>query len=73
VTDQVGDGDELDGVAKAGLHGDAGENLEQESTLDISQFRRVARFILVQNTKLGKNMPSFHELYQMSIKYNKRS
>jgi hypothetical protein len=34
--------------------------------------RRVARFFLVQNTKMGKNIPSYHELYQISIKYSKR-
>jgi hypothetical protein len=33
---------------------------------------RVARFFLVQNTKTGKNIPNFHKLYQMSIKYSKR-
>jgi hypothetical protein len=33
---------------------------------------RVARFFLVQNSKMGKNMPNYHELYQMSIKLNKR-
>jgi hypothetical protein len=33
---------------------------------------RVARFFLVQNTKTGKYIPNYHELYQMSIKYNKR-
>jgi hypothetical protein len=32
---------------------------------------RVARFFLVQNTKMGKNVPNYHELYQLSIKYNK--
>jgi hypothetical protein len=32
---------------------------------------RVARFFLVQNTKTGKNIPNYHELYQMDIKYNK--
>jgi hypothetical protein len=32
----------------------------------------VARFFLVQNTKMGENIPNYHELYQMSIKYNKR-
>jgi hypothetical protein len=32
---------------------------------------RVARFVLVQNTKTGKNIPNYHELYQMSIKYKK--
>jgi hypothetical protein len=37
----------------------------------IRHFRiRVARFFLVQNTKTGKNIPNYHELYQMSIKYN---
>jgi hypothetical protein len=33
---------------------------------------RVARFFLVQNTKTGENIPNLHELYQISIKYNKR-
>jgi hypothetical protein len=33
---------------------------------------RVARFCLVQNTKTGKNIPNYPELYQMFIKYNKR-
>jgi hypothetical protein len=33
---------------------------------------KVARFFLVQNTKTGENIPNYHELYQMSIKYNKR-
>jgi hypothetical protein len=33
---------------------------------------RVARFFLVQNTKTGKYIPNYHELYQMSLKYNKR-
>jgi hypothetical protein len=33
---------------------------------------RVARFFLVQNTKTVKNIPIFHELYQMSIRFNKR-
>jgi hypothetical protein len=33
---------------------------------------RVARFFLVQNTKTGKNIPNYHELYQVAIKYNKR-
>jgi hypothetical protein len=33
---------------------------------------RVARFFLVQNTNTGKNIPNYHEQYQMSIKYNKR-
>jgi hypothetical protein len=32
----------------------------------------VARFFLVQNTKTGENVPNYHELYQMSIQYNKR-
>jgi hypothetical protein len=32
----------------------------------------VARFLLVQNTKTGENIPNYHKLYQMSIKYNKR-
>jgi hypothetical protein len=32
---------------------------------------RVARFILVQNTKSGKNIPNYHEQNQMSIKYKK--
>jgi hypothetical protein len=34
-------------------------------------YTRVARFFLVQNTKTGKNIPNYHELYQISIKYNK--
>jgi hypothetical protein len=33
---------------------------------------KVARFFSVQNTKTGRNVPNCHELYQMSIKYNKR-
>jgi hypothetical protein len=33
---------------------------------------RVARFVMVQNTKTGKSIPNYHELYQMSIKYNVR-
>jgi hypothetical protein len=33
---------------------------------------RVARFFLVQNTKTEQIIPNFYELYQMSIKYNKR-
>jgi hypothetical protein len=33
---------------------------------------RVARLFLVQNTKTGKNIPNYHELYRMSIKYKKR-
>jgi hypothetical protein len=33
---------------------------------------RVARFFLLQNTKTGENVPNYHKLYQMSIKYNKR-
>jgi hypothetical protein len=35
-------------------------------------WHRVARFFLVQNTKTGKYITNYHELYQMSIKYNKR-
>jgi hypothetical protein len=34
-------------------------------------YTRVARFFLVQNTKTGKNIPNYHKLYQISIKYNK--
>jgi hypothetical protein len=30
---------------------------------------RVARFFLVQNTKTGENIPNYHKLYQMAIKY----
>jgi hypothetical protein len=33
---------------------------------------RVARFFLVQSTKMGKNIPNYRELCQMSLKYNKR-
>jgi hypothetical protein len=33
---------------------------------------RVARFFLVQNTKMGEKIPNYHELYQIPIKYNKR-
>jgi hypothetical protein len=32
---------------------------------------RVARFFLVQHTKTGKNVPNYHKIYQMSIKYTK--
>jgi hypothetical protein len=32
----------------------------------------VARFVLVQNTKTGKNIPNYLELYKMSINYHKR-
>jgi hypothetical protein len=40
---------------------------------DDASFRsRVARFFLVQNTKTVKNIPNYQELYQMSIKNNKR-
>jgi hypothetical protein len=31
------------------------------------------QIFLVQNTKTGKNIPNYHELYQMSIKYNKKT
>jgi hypothetical protein len=30
---------------------------------------KVARFLLVQNTKTGKNIPNYHKMYQMTIKY----
>jgi hypothetical protein len=30
------------------------------------------QIFLVQNTQTGKNIPNYHEQYQMSIKYNKR-
>jgi hypothetical protein len=33
---------------------------------------RVANFFLVHNTKTEKNIPNYQELYQMSIKGNKR-
>jgi hypothetical protein len=34
--------------------------------------KRVAKFLLLPNTKTGINIPNHHELYQMSKKYNKR-
>jgi hypothetical protein len=30
---------------------------------------RVARFFLVQNTKMGKNVPNYQKIYQMAITY----
>jgi hypothetical protein len=30
---------------------------------------RVARFFLVQNTKTGKNIPNYHKIYQVAVKY----
>jgi hypothetical protein len=30
---------------------------------------RVARFVLIQNTKAGKNIPNYHTIYQMAITY----
>jgi hypothetical protein len=33
---------------------------------------RVARFFSAQNTKTGNNIPNYHEIYQLPIKYNKR-
>jgi hypothetical protein len=30
---------------------------------------RVARFVLVKNTKTGKNIPNYHKIYQMLIKH----
>jgi hypothetical protein len=33
--------------------------------------RGLPDFFMVQNTKMGTNIPNYHELYQMSIKYNK--
>jgi hypothetical protein len=33
---------------------------------------RVARLFLVKNTQTGENIPNYHELYKMSIKYNNR-
>jgi hypothetical protein len=30
------------------------------------------RVALAQNTKTGENIPNYHELYQISIKYNKK-
>jgi hypothetical protein len=35
-----------------------------------TMYTRVTRFFLEQNTKTGKNIPNYHEVYQMSIKYN---
>jgi hypothetical protein len=32
---------------------------------------RVARFFLVQNTKMGKSIPNSHKIYQTDIKYTK--
>jgi hypothetical protein len=40
--------------------------------LGANVYSRVARFFLVQNTKKGKNIPNYHELYKISIKYSKR-
>jgi hypothetical protein len=33
----------------------------------IANGSRVARFFLVQNTKTAKNIPNYHEPYQMSV------
>jgi hypothetical protein len=33
---------------------------------------RVARIFLGTKYQNGKNIPNYHELYQLSIKYNKR-
>jgi hypothetical protein len=32
---------------------------------------RVARFFLVQYTKMGENIPNYHKMYQMVVKYIK--
>jgi hypothetical protein len=29
----------------------------------------VARFFLVQNIKTGENIPNYHKIYKMAIKY----
>jgi hypothetical protein len=34
---------------------------------------RFARFILVQHTKTGKNLPNGHKTYQLIVKYYKRT
>jgi hypothetical protein len=34
---------------------------------------RVARFLIIQDTKNGKNIPDDHKIYQMAKKYTKLS
>jgi hypothetical protein len=38
-------------------------------TVTYSVWTRTARFFLAQHTKTGKNIPNYHKLYQMAIKY----
>jgi hypothetical protein len=38
---------------------------------DPSQQTRAARFVLVQDTKTGKNVPNEHKMYRMVITYPK--
>jgi hypothetical protein len=30
---------------------------------------RVARFFFVHHTKMGRNIPNYHKIYQMALKY----
>jgi hypothetical protein len=46
-------------------------NIPPSKTLNSVFVLRVARFLFVQNTKMGKNIPNYHEIYQMSIKLTK--
>jgi hypothetical protein len=39
--------------------------------VQLSVVNGVARFFLVQNTKTGKNVPNYHELFQMPINITK--
>jgi hypothetical protein len=32
---------------------------------------RVARFFLAQHTKMGRNIPNYHKIYQITSKYTK--
>jgi hypothetical protein len=45
------------------------KRLDNESLQDKPTKTRVARFILMQHTKTGKNIPNDHILYKMAVKY----
>jgi hypothetical protein len=47
------------------------ETLSRLEAWNLASETMVARFILVHDTKTGKNVPNEHEMYQMVIKYPK--
>jgi hypothetical protein len=49
-----------------------GENSPNPVTLPPGWHMQGCQIFSVQSTKTGKNIPNYHKLYQMSIKYNKR-